>query len=184
MSDSIGARLRQARELRHLTIPQVSETTKLRTHYLQALENDDYSAIPSAAQARGFLRVYAQFLDLNLADLLPPPAASSPAPVEVAAPAAKPASTSAPAGLLASLRKRFSRPRKDQNTGDLPLSVPTGLVTEPPATSPAVDAPVPGSTEAETARRPKANPQEVRKNELSQLLGRCSSTYWSRHRWW
>jgi cytoskeletal protein RodZ len=70
MDESIGARLKQARELRRLTLQQVSETTKVRPHYLQALENDDLSAISSAAQARGFLRIYADFLGLNLTDLI------------------------------------------------------------------------------------------------------------------
>ncbi len=81
MSDSVGARLRQARELRHLTVQEVSETTRVRPHYLQALENDDHSAIPSAAQARGFLRIYAAFLELNLSELIPaapPPEAFPP----------------------------------------------------------------------------------------------------------
>jgi cytoskeletal protein RodZ len=71
MSESIGAKLKQARESRRLTLQQVSETTKVRTHYLQALENDDLSAISSVAQARGFLRIYAEFLGLTPADLVP-----------------------------------------------------------------------------------------------------------------
>ncbi len=70
MDESIGGRLKQARELRRLTLQQVSETTKVRPHYLEALENDDLSAISSAAQARGFLRIYADFLGLNLTDLM------------------------------------------------------------------------------------------------------------------
>ena len=70
MNESIGARLKQAREQRHLTLQQVSDTTKVRPHYLQALENDDLSAISSAAQARGFLRIYADFLGLNAEDLM------------------------------------------------------------------------------------------------------------------
>lgn len=70
MNESIGAKLRQAREQRHLTIQQVSDTTKVRPHYLQALENDDLSAVSSAAQARGFLRIYADFLGLNTEDLM------------------------------------------------------------------------------------------------------------------
>src|SRR5512146_1242449 len=95
MSDSIGARLRQARELRRLTLQQVSDTTKVRTHYLQALENDDHSAIPSAAQARGFLRIYAAFLELDLVDLVPPvpPPAVTSLP-EASAPIASPVSAS------------------------------------------------------------------------------------------
>ena len=70
MNESIGAKLRHAREQRRLTLEQVSETTKVRPHYLQALENDDLSAISSAAQARGFLRIYAGFLGLDAADLM------------------------------------------------------------------------------------------------------------------
>lgn len=82
MSESIGARLREAREKRQLSLQQASDTTKVRTHYLQALENDDLSAMPSVAQARGFLRIYAEFLGLQVADLVPPaPPASAVAPV-------------------------------------------------------------------------------------------------------
>jgi len=67
--ETIGARLKQAREQRHLTLQQASDITKVRIHYLQALETDDLSAMPSAAQARGFLRLYTDFLGVNLADL-------------------------------------------------------------------------------------------------------------------
>src|SRR5512143_3304036 len=107
MTDSVGARLRQARELRRLSLQEVSEATKVRTHYLQALETDDHSAIPSAAQARGFLRIYAEFLELDLGELLaalPREAAPAgpPASIEEAAPVAAP-------GLWASLRQRLSR---------------------------------------------------------------------------
>ncbi len=75
MTESVGTRLRQAREKRQLGIDEVSDATKIRAHYLKALENDDLSAIPSAAQARGFLRLYAEFLGLQVTDLVPPPAA-------------------------------------------------------------------------------------------------------------
>ncbi len=81
MTETIGMRLRQAREKRHLSLQQVSDTTKLRTHYLQALESDDLSAIPSSAQARGFLRIYAEFLGLNVTEIIP----QTPAPSAVAA---------------------------------------------------------------------------------------------------
>ena len=70
MKDSIGALLRRTRELRRLTIAQVSESTRVRSHYLQALENDDLSAMPSTAQARGFLRNYAEYLGLEIDELL------------------------------------------------------------------------------------------------------------------
>ena len=63
---TIGEQLRQARESRKLTIKQVTQATRLRAHYLQAMEDDDFSAMPSAAQARGFLRLYADFLGLDI----------------------------------------------------------------------------------------------------------------------
>ena len=80
MSETIGAALKAAREQRRLTLAQVSESTKVRSYYLQALENDDISAMPSAAQARGFLRLYADFLGLDLEKLIPPPVAASSEP--------------------------------------------------------------------------------------------------------
>ena len=78
MKDSIGALLRRARELRRLTIAQASEFTRVRSHYLQALESDDLSAMPSTAQARGFLRNYAEFLGLEIDELLKGAAVDAP----------------------------------------------------------------------------------------------------------
>jgi cytoskeletal protein RodZ len=66
MPETIGQRLKQAREYRNLTLQKVTEATRIRMAFLQALEADDYSAMTSAAQARGFLRNYAQFLGLDL----------------------------------------------------------------------------------------------------------------------
>jgi cytoskeleton protein RodZ len=84
MDEPIGARLRAAREQRRLTIEEVSEATRLRPHYVEALERGELSALPSTAQARGFLRIYAEFLGLAGDDLLSQPrpqngAAESPA---------------------------------------------------------------------------------------------------------
>lgn len=65
-----GETLRAARESRNLSLKQVMQATRIRAHYLQAMEADDFSSLPSMAQARGFLRSYAAFLGLNAADLL------------------------------------------------------------------------------------------------------------------
>jgi|SRR5271157_239437 len=69
MAESIGSTLKQRREARHLSIEQAAEQTRVRKYYLQALENDDLSAIPSVVQARGFLRIYTEFLGLKLDEL-------------------------------------------------------------------------------------------------------------------
>lgn len=87
MDDSVGSALRQAREQRRLTVEQAAERTKIRPRYLQALENDDLAAMPSAAQARGFLRLYADFLGLDsnefMAPELPREAAANPSSLSV-----------------------------------------------------------------------------------------------------
>ncbi|MBI5843022.1 MAG: DUF4115 domain-containing protein [Chloroflexi bacterium] len=70
MSETIGQRLKKAREYRNLTIEKASEATRIRVNYLQALETDDYSVMPSAAQGRGFLRNYAEFLNVNLEEVI------------------------------------------------------------------------------------------------------------------
>lgn len=128
MSESIGAALRSGREQRRLTLAQVSEATRIRMHYLQALENDDLSAMPSAAQGRGFMRIYAQFLELDLEALIPPPAAvpsveaaATPAVESPTAPAGANTSTGAGAsitGFLANLRDRLARRLRPQTRVD------------------------------------------------------------------
>ena len=70
MSESIGQRLKQEREARFLTLERASADTRIRVVFLQALEADDYSVMPSAAQGRGFLRNYAEYLTLNIDEMI------------------------------------------------------------------------------------------------------------------
>jgi cytoskeleton protein RodZ len=65
-AETIGKRLKKEREYRNLTLEKVEEATHIRTQFLRALETDDFSAMPSPVQARGFLRNYAQYLNLDL----------------------------------------------------------------------------------------------------------------------
>jgi cytoskeletal protein RodZ len=70
MIKSVGVQLRRAREERELTLSQVARATHIRTHYLQALEEGDFSRMASHVQVRGFLRSYADFLGLNAEEIL------------------------------------------------------------------------------------------------------------------
>ncbi len=70
MPETIGQRLKRAREYRHLTLEKAAEVTRIRLQYLQALEADDFSVMPSPVQARGFLRNYADYLGVNLEQAL------------------------------------------------------------------------------------------------------------------
>ena len=62
MTQTIGQKLKQARQAQDLTLEKAAEATRIRAPYLQALEADDLSAVPSHVQARGFLRRNARTL--------------------------------------------------------------------------------------------------------------------------
>ena len=70
MSKTVGLQLRQARQEHGLTIEEVAIATRIRAHYVRLLEAGEFSALPSKAQARGFLRSYANYLELDAANLL------------------------------------------------------------------------------------------------------------------
>jgi len=67
---TIGQQLKAARESKQLELEKIFEATRIRVVYLQALEADDYSAMPSPVQARGYLRNYAEYLGLDIDKLL------------------------------------------------------------------------------------------------------------------
>jgi cytoskeleton protein RodZ len=70
MPPTIGETLTQARLDRKLTIKAASEATAIRVKFLEALEADEFDSLPSPVQARGFLRIYADYLGLDSGDLL------------------------------------------------------------------------------------------------------------------
>ena len=65
----IGAALAQARARAGLELAEVEERTKVRAKYLRALEEERWEELPSTAYAKGFLRTYANVLELD-AELL------------------------------------------------------------------------------------------------------------------
>jgi cytoskeletal protein RodZ len=86
MRETIGQRLKKEREARFLTLEQASEATRIRKVFLEALEADDFSVMPSAAQGRGFLRNYAAFLGLDVDEMIAEMQRSAPPPEEVSGP--------------------------------------------------------------------------------------------------
>ena len=65
MDTGIGPTLREARNRRKVDLSEVEAATKIRLRYLQALENEEWDALPGGAYTRGFIRAYASFLDLD-----------------------------------------------------------------------------------------------------------------------
>ena len=62
---ALGSLLRTSREERHIDLDAVVEATKVRRHYLEALENEEWETLPSQVFVKGFLRSYAEFLGLD-----------------------------------------------------------------------------------------------------------------------
>lgn len=62
---SFGESLRRERELRGITLPELSNATKISLRHLTALENDRFAQLPGGVFNRGFVRVIARYLNLD-----------------------------------------------------------------------------------------------------------------------
>ncbi len=67
---TIGEILKQAREEQKLSLDEIALLTKVRLKYLAAIEVDHFDILPSTVQIKGFVRSYAQALNLDPAPLL------------------------------------------------------------------------------------------------------------------
>jgi transcriptional regulator with XRE-family HTH domain len=170
MSETIGTRLKQAREERRMTISQVAEATRIRSHYLEALERDDLSSIPSVAQARGFLRIYSDFLGLKpdalLADsrpleLVPTIETATPSlDLQAAPPQTPPTSRPAHTNILTSLRDRFTR--RVASVSAQP-EIPAAEIAQPPVTESEPFVPIRYTEELPAAPEPIIEDQSAEK---------------------
>lgn len=67
---SSGSILRQAREDAGLTQEDVVADTRMTLYNVRALENDDFKRLPSDTFTRGYLRIYAKLLKLDVEPLV------------------------------------------------------------------------------------------------------------------
>jgi hypothetical protein len=65
MDTGIGPTLREARNRRKVDLSEVEAEIKIRVRYLQAMENEEWDALPGGAYTRGFIRTYASYLGLD-----------------------------------------------------------------------------------------------------------------------
>jgi hypothetical protein len=70
MAPTIGETLSGARTDRGIELSEVERATKIRVKFLEAMEDDRWDALPAPAYARGFLDIYARYLDLDVRALL------------------------------------------------------------------------------------------------------------------
>ena len=61
----LGELLKEARQNKGVSLEEVEEELKIRSRYLQALEEEDFSIMPPEVYVRGFLRNYAVYLGLD-----------------------------------------------------------------------------------------------------------------------
>jgi hypothetical protein len=66
----LGETLRAQREKKGITLEQAATDTRIREKFLKALEDSDYQTLPGTVYTKGFLRNYAEYLDLATEELV------------------------------------------------------------------------------------------------------------------
>jgi len=96
--ETLGQKLRAAREKKRLTLSKAAAATRIKIQNLEMMEADDFSKMPAPTYAKGFIRIYANFLGLDPAPLVQeyvdvhlngPAEKPAPAPVNHDAPASE-----------------------------------------------------------------------------------------------
>lgn len=65
----IGDIFRQEREKRNLTLKDIENETNIRAGYIEAIEKGEYSTIRGEVYLKGFIKTYANFLNLNVTEI-------------------------------------------------------------------------------------------------------------------
>ncbi|MBN1847448.1 MAG: helix-turn-helix domain-containing protein [Deltaproteobacteria bacterium] len=66
----LGTSLKNRRMEKGISIHQLAQMTKLRMHFIEALENEDWDKLPAMVFVKGFIRSYAQAVDMDAEHLL------------------------------------------------------------------------------------------------------------------
>ncbi len=62
---SIGEELKREREFREISLREISDATKINIRMLEAIEKDNFGALPGGIFNRNFIRAYADFIGLD-----------------------------------------------------------------------------------------------------------------------
>lgn len=63
--DTFGESLKREREMRGVTLEEISAATRIATRFLRAIENEQWDQLPGGVFNRGFVRAVARFLGLD-----------------------------------------------------------------------------------------------------------------------
>ncbi len=69
-SGTFGERLKREREMREVSLKEVTTATRIGPRFLEALENEEWDKLPGGIFNRGFVRSIARFLGLDEENLL------------------------------------------------------------------------------------------------------------------
>ena len=62
---AFGDKLKREREMRRISLDEISESTKIPRRYLESLERENFEAMPGGVFNKGFVKAYARFLGLD-----------------------------------------------------------------------------------------------------------------------
>jgi len=62
---NFGERLKRERELREVTLEEITQATRIGSRFLEALENEEWDKLPGGVFNRGFVRSIAHYLGLG-----------------------------------------------------------------------------------------------------------------------
>jgi cytoskeleton protein RodZ len=62
---TVGKNLQRQRETQKISLQSVSNDTRIKSAFLQALEEDDFEQLPAETYAVGFIRCYSKYIGLN-----------------------------------------------------------------------------------------------------------------------
>lgn len=153
-----GKILRTAREEKGWSLMDAEEATKIRVRYLQALEEENYAILPGTAYSKGFLRTYANHLNLDPEEMIGlykasvlsdiPPALQSPlTPIKSRPIWFRPAVAVGMAflaiALVIGIAQLTHKPGQSVSSGYTPSPLPSAPKTQEPAqkTTPAASQP-------------------------------------------
>ncbi len=65
MAETLGEKLRLAREARGITLSEVAAQTRIAARYLEAIEEDNYKPLPGGVFNKGFIKAYAKYVGVD-----------------------------------------------------------------------------------------------------------------------
>lgn len=68
--ESVGQPLKDAREKKNMTVSDVCSAIKAKKLIIEGIEHDDFSSMPAPIYARGFIKLYAECVDIDPAPLV------------------------------------------------------------------------------------------------------------------